>query len=1099
MRLTARPVRAPGADRDPVPHARGRRCTSSSSTASWATTSGRPASSIRSWDRRSRSAADLVERGRRLDPDEGRRRRRARGPRWRGRKPTRIGEATRAIRERLARGGKLILFGNGGSATDANDWAHRLRRAARRAIGRSRPSRCRMEPANVTAIANDVGTDVIFLRQLIAHARPEDVAVGDLHQRRLAQHHCGAGGGAEAQAPDRRAARLRRRRDRAPGPGRLLHRRAVRLHPADSGSPGVDLPRHPRGLEALGLWPALSCIGTASCPYTRDLREWLEMRRTEFIEYDVESDPAARAAHAGARGAASAPCRSWSRTARWSRSAGRDAGARSGSEPLDDDRLLDPRSRRGPGRRLPAVRVPPRPRQHARRLGAERGRGRRDPRRRHGGRLDAFLRDLRTQAPPAAAITGDRRRRAEPGGPGRSSPSGPASSADQPPRRASRPTCPSATAVSPSCSTPTTRASATRTSTAPTAALATRSFTALPYDRAGTTMAPWPMDEPVPHEYHDPAEPALPRAAGRLPDCGPHYLLRLSRRGDRGRSGGRAAGRQRCCVTARSSRSRVSAAITSRATPGNAEAVAALRERKFRKEKTLRADGAGPRGRARRSAELTLEAEALLTGRGPADRPGPGRGGAAGRGARQRRAGVMLPYTPLHHLLFAAGAPDVLVMTSANRSSEPIAYEDEDALTRLVGHRRRVPGRRAPDRAPGGRLRGASRRAWAGDPPPRPRLRARRGGCDPVDRADPRVGADLKKHVTLVVDGQAFVSQHIGDLDDYPAVPRLRGDDRRSARDVRRGRGRPAAWCMMPSGVPLDRARARARRAAKLRAFSTTGRTSPRCSPSGAPGAPRVLGVSLDGTGYGDDGTIWGGEFFVGSVVEGFERVAHLRPAALVGGDAAARHPVQAAAGFLAQVDDCHDLDAGPFGFPGRYRRCAAAARERDPRLLDDFGRPAVRHRRGAARLHATGDLRRPGGDLARAARPQGFICGVPMPFRSEVGSWTSVRCSARWWTTASLVAMSREIARAFHAGVAHGLRDASCSICRAYGLDTVVASGGVFQNRLLLEELQRLLDSEGLELWTNRAVPPNDGGISLGQAALAALERTPCTSSPSR
>ena len=82
-----------------------------------------------------------------------------------------------------------------------------------------------------------------------------------------------------------------------------------------------------------------------------------------------------------------------------------------------------------------------------------------------------------------------------------------------------------------------------------------------------------------------------------------------------------------------------------------------------------------------------------------------------------------------------------------------------------------------------------------------------------------------------------------------------------------------------------------------------------------------MLGVSFDGTGYGDDGSIWGGEIFVGSVREGFERVAHLRPAALAGGDAAAQYPVQAAAGFLAQLDDLPDLTAAPFNFPERYRK----------------------------------------------------------------------------------------------------------------------------------------------------------------------------------
>ena len=118
------------------------------------------------------------------------------------------------------RGGKLILFGNGGSATDANDWAIDcvLPPAGYRAVPAVSLS---LEPATITAIANDVGTEVIFLRQLIAHAPAGRRRHRDLDQRRLAQHHRGARRGAQARPADGRAARLRRRRDRAPRPGRL--------------------------------------------------------------------------------------------------------------------------------------------------------------------------------------------------------------------------------------------------------------------------------------------------------------------------------------------------------------------------------------------------------------------------------------------------------------------------------------------------------------------------------------------------------------------------------------------------------------------------------------------------------------------------------------------------------------------------------------------------------------------------------------------------------------------------------------------------------------------------------------------------------------
>ena len=145
----------------------------------------------------------------------------------------------------------------------------------------------------------------------------------------------------------------------------------------------------------------------------------------------------------------------------------------------------------------------------------------------------------------------------------------------------------------------------------------------------------------------------------------------------------------------------------------------------------------------------------------------------------------MLPYTPLHHLLFAAGAPDVLVMTSANRSSEPIAYLDADALRIARRNRRRVSRRRAADRAARRRF---DRAVGAGG---RVVLRRARGMA-PAGRRDApgappilALGGDLKNALTLVVDGQAFASQHVGDLEHLSSRAKLRSDGARSVRDVR--------------------------------------------------------------------------------------------------------------------------------------------------------------------------------------------------------------------------------------------------------------------------------------------------------------------------
>ena len=217
---------------------------SSSSTANWATTWARRDSSIRSWARKSRGPTDLVAEVAasilmKVHDDAALRGQVARE------ESEQIGNAALAIHERLQRGGKLIIFGNGGSATDANDWAidcvlPPLGYQPVPAVSLA------LEPANITAVANDVGTDAIFLRQLIAQARPEDVAVA-----------ISTSGGSRNIIMALEEARKRNlltvallgydggeiKRKRA---GRLSRRRAVRLHSAHSGSAGFDLSRHPR-------------------------------------------------------------------------------------------------------------------------------------------------------------------------------------------------------------------------------------------------------------------------------------------------------------------------------------------------------------------------------------------------------------------------------------------------------------------------------------------------------------------------------------------------------------------------------------------------------------------------------------------------------------------------------------------------------------------------------------------------------------------------------------------------------------------------------------------------------------------------------------
>jgi hydrogenase maturation protein HypF len=249
----------------------------------------------------------------------------------------------------------------------------------------------------------------------------------------------------------------------------------------------------------------------------------------------------------------------------------------------------------------------------------------------------------------------------------------------------------------------------------------------------------------------------------------------------------------------------------------------------------------------------------------------------------------------------------------------------------------------------------------------------------------------------------------------------------------------------------------------------------------------RVIGVSFDGTGYGDDGAIWGGEIFSGSVREGFERIAHLRLAALPGGDAAASHPVQAAAGFLVQLNEPQQITAPPFSFPPRYldalKLVNAKIRSFETTSMGRLFDAA------AALLGFTREITFEGQAamwLERLARNAPSTDAYPFPFvnneldfRPLLQSIIRDRLRSRDVT---------EIARAFQRGVAEGVRDALTVVSHEHRAQTIVLSGGVFQNELLLYDLKALLEPQGLQIWTNNAVPSNDGGISLGQAALAAF-----------
>jgi hydrogenase maturation protein HypF len=609
----------------------------------------------------------------------------------------------------------------------------------------------------------------------------------------------------------------------------------------------------------------------------------------------------------------------------------------------------------------------------------------------------------------------------------------------------------------------------------------------LPYDRPNTTMQHWPLDQYCEAEYRDPDNRRFHAQPVACASCGPGYYLRTA---DGITHGSEASIRQAAQLL---SQGRIVAvkglggyhlACDAR----NPTAVAALRERKYRKEKPF-ALMARDIDVVHNLVEVSEDAKSLLASSARPIVLAPAKAKLAGVAPDNSELGVMLPYTPLHHLLFAAGAPVVLVMTSANRSSEPIAYEDEDAVTRLSGIADAfLLGQRPIAR----RLDDSVVRVGGFGPATLRRARGYAPGAVaafPIKRPILAVGADLKNTITLIVDGQAFVSQHIGDLGDYQSLRAFQEtvQDLISMYEVR-----PEELLVVHDSHPqyVSTAHAIALGVPQLLAVQHHRAHVASVLAERGEWEMRAAGVSFDGTGYGDDGRIWGGEIFVGSIREGFDRVAHLRSASLAGGDAAAQHPVQAAAGFLAQMDGLPDLKAPPFGFSERYQNSLELIRK-DVRTFNTTSVGRL-FDAAAALLGFTREVTFEGQaaiwleQLARTkipdATPYEFpFSGDELDFRPLLHSIIVDRLRGR---------DPREIARAFQRGLAEGVGRALVAICAAHDLKIVVLSGGVFQNELLLQDLKGLLENENLQIWTNHVVPANDGGISLGQAALAAFGR---------
>jgi hydrogenase maturation protein HypF len=612
----------------------------------------------------------------------------------------------------------------------------------------------------------------------------------------------------------------------------------------------------------------------------------------------------------------------------------------------------------------------------------------------------------------------------------------------------------------------------------------------LPYDRARTTMAGFTMCAACRAEYEDPADRRFHAEPTCCPVCGPVAWLE-DQAGARADTDDPVAEAGRMLAAGRIVAVKGLGGFHLACDAANPDAVTALRRRKERDRKPF-AVMVRDVETARALAHLDTATERVLTG---VERPivlAPKRPGAPVAGLVAPASGdfgLMLPYTPLHHLLFDA-APPALVMTSGNHAHEPIAHENDDARERLAPL---ADALLLHDRPIHIRTDDSVVRPIAGAPR---FLRRSRGVAPyPVDlpvatggREILAVGPELNSAVCLTRDGQAFISHHIGDLEHLPArrafeqaVEHLEG-----ILQVRPGAvacdlhpGYASTRYAEAAGLPVVRVQHHHAHIASV--LAEHGREGP------------VLGVSFDGLGWGEDASPWGGEFMVATLTT-YERLGRFQPVPQPGGDAAARHPPRMAYAFLHEAfgEAAGEVaEACLPALPGRER--SVLARMLDHGLNCPPTSSAGRLFDAAAALLGLCDentfhAEAPMALEAAATAASGPLTGWDTPLRA--GDVPAIDSPA---IIRALVGDLRggvppgECAARFHETLAR----ASVDICQRMrentGVGVVALSGGVFANALLTGRLAGLLTGAGFEVLLNRLAPAGDGGISLGQAAVAA------------
>ena len=607
----------------------------------------------------------------------------------------------------------------------------------------------------------------------------------------------------------------------------------------------------------------------------------------------------------------------------------------------------------------------------------------------------------------------------------------------------------------------------------------------IPYDRPLTTMADFPLCIECQAEYDDPISRRFHAQPNACCACGPQLQLVAP------------DGSALDCVdpVAESIRRlREGQIIAIKGLGGyhlavdasSQAAVAELRQRKQRDEKPF----------ALMAKNLEAVTELAVVGSDEArllqgiERPivllgkRPGHGLAENISPGNRYFGVMLPYTPLHHLLLQDFK--ALVMTSANLSDEPIAFEDDDARQRLatiadafLGHNRRIQTRTDDSIA----------RVMAG----RPLLLRRSRGFVPRGVALPgescpvlAVGAELKNTICLIRGDRAFLSQHIGDLKNLEVYDSFRNtishmrrllevEPHRVAHDLHPDYY-STRYALEESGLPTVAVQHHHAHLASC--LAEHGIREP------------AIGVIFDGIGYGADGHIWGGEFLVGDLKE-YQRYGHLCYQPMPGGDLATKEPWRMALSYLQSV----------FGEVPGDLKCFAGIAENELRLVSQ----AMVKRINTPLTSSCGRLFDAVASIIGLRQVVSFEGQAAMELEMLADPCQSTTYPYRLLHQDGQVicdptqmiesivndhlsgVVGSRVAGRFHLSLVMMIEEVCAELKLQTGLKQVVLSGGVFQNCLLTEMLVPRLEKAGLTVLTHALVPPNDGGLALGQAVVAA------------